>query len=54
MENSLPTLLYFHVHLVKLGNLVSEFLSSCDARGIYNLATSPPSKVLFKLDARKI
>lgn len=54
VENSLPSMLYFHLHLVKLGNLTSEFLSSCDARGIYNVGTPPPSNVLFNLNTKRI
>ena len=50
----MPTLLYFHVHLVKLGNLVTEFLNGCDAKGIYNIAASPPASVVFKYDIKKV
>ena len=43
VENTLQTLLLFHVDIVKHVNLVTKFVSSCDFTGTYNLeAISPP------------
>lgn len=33
--NTLPVLLYFHVHFLKLMNLASRFLTTCDHKGIF-------------------
>lgn len=36
IEHSLPTLMFFHVHLHKYANLVSKFMLSCDIKGDYS------------------
>ena len=47
VENTLPTMLLFHVDLVKHVNLVTKFVSSCDFTGTYNLDAIPPSNYTF-------
>lgn len=46
-QNTLTFLLYFHVHLVKIVNLLVDFVASCDAFGNYNKVVIDES--LFKL-----
>lgn len=36
VENSLPSLLLFHVDIVKLLNLTTRMLEFCDYRGLYD------------------
>lgn len=50
---ALPFLLYFHVHVVKVTNLVVDFVGSCDAHGSYTKMHIDES--LFKLQvSRKV
>lgn len=49
-ENTLPSLLFLHVHLNKYANLVSKFLLSCDHKGDYQVDVSIPKKNLFISD----
>lgn len=46
-EHTLPFLLYFHVHLVKIVNLLVDFVASCDSEGNYHKVEIDES--LFKL-----
>ena len=47
MEHSLPTLLFFHVHINKYANLVSKFLLSCDVKGNFSYDMKIPKDVIF-------
>ena len=47
VENTLPTMLLFHVDLVKHVNLVTKFVSSCDFTGTYNLDAIVPTNYTF-------
>lgn len=49
VENTLPTLLLFHVDIVKHANLVTKFVSSCDFTGTYNLDAVFPSNNTFSI-----
>lgn len=46
-RNTLPFLLYFHLHITKINNLIIDFVSSCDATGHYTKV--PINESLFKL-----
>jgi len=48
-ENTLPTLLLFHVDIVKLANLVLQLVTSCDFIGTYNLDAVLPSSLTFSV-----
>lgn len=50
VENTLPSMLFLHVHLNKYANLVSKFLLSCDHKGDYQVDVSIPKKNLFISD----
>lgn len=47
VEHSLPTLLFFHVHINKYANLVSKFLLSCDIKGNFSYDMKIPKDVIF-------
>jgi len=47
VENTLESLLFFHIHLNKFSNLVSKFLLSCDDRGEYNSDIALPMEYIF-------
>jgi hypothetical protein len=47
VEQSLPSLLTFHVDVVKLLNLVTKFVTSCDMKGEYNLESTFPKDLVF-------
>ena len=49
VENTLHTLLLFHVDIVKHANLVTKFVASCDFTGTYNLDAIPPSNYTFSV-----
>lgn len=49
VENTLHTLLLFHVDIVKHANLVTKFVSSCDFTGTFNLDAIPPSNYTFSV-----
>jgi hypothetical protein len=49
VENTLHTLLLFHVDIVKLVNLVTKFISSCDFTGTFNLDAVSPSNYTFSV-----
>jgi len=36
VEHTLPTLMFFNVHLHKFNNMVSKFMLSCDIKGNYS------------------
>lgn len=50
IENTLPTLIFFHVDVVKYLNLVSKFLLSCDHKGDYMADVPIPKKLIFVPD----
>ena len=47
IENTLTSLLFFHVHINKYANLVSKFLLSCDKKGDYQPNVKIPLDVIF-------
>lgn len=47
VENTLPTLLFFHVSVVKYFNLVSKFITSCNSRGDYKTDAEVKKEYLF-------
>lgn len=47
VQNTLPTLLFFHVEVVKYFNLVSKFLTACDYKGDYKLDSEVKKDFLF-------
>lgn len=47
LRQTLPFLLYFHVHLAPLNNLIVDFVSSCDAYG--NFTKTAVDESLFRL-----
>ncbi len=49
VENTLHSLLLFHVDIVKHANLVTKFVSSCDFTGTYNLDAVPPPNFAFSV-----
>lgn len=49
VENTLHTLLLFHVDIVKHVNLVTKFVSSCDFTGTFNLDAIAPSNYTFSI-----
>lgn len=49
VENTLHTLLLFHVDIVKHANLVTKFVSACDFTGAYNLDAIFPSNNTFSI-----
>ncbi len=51
IENTLPSQLYFHLHLVKISNLVGQFLASCSFRGKFNRTAVPPKNTRMSLPA---
>lgn len=48
--NSLPFLLYFHVHFVKLVNLVVDFVASCDSEGAYTKVVIDEAQFKMQID----
>lgn len=54
IENSLPTLIFFHVDVVKYLNLVSKFLLSCDHKGDYMADVPVPKKLIFVPDEKVV
>lgn len=50
-KSTLPFLLYFHVHMVKINNLIVDFMSSCDVSGAYTKMHIDES--LFKLQVAR-
>lgn len=50
VTNTLPTLLFFHIHLIKYTNLVSKFLLSCDKKGDYEPNVPIPIELIFATD----
>lgn len=49
VENTLPSLLMFHVDIIKHLNLVTKFVTSCDFIGIYNLDAVFPANYTFSV-----
>ena len=49
VERTLPSLLLFHVDIVKHANLVTKFVSSCDFTGTYNMDAVPPADFAFAI-----
>lgn len=47
VEQTLPSLLTFHVDVIKLLNLVTKFVTSCDMKGEYNLESTFPKDLVF-------
>lgn len=47
VEKTLPSLLIFHVDIIKLLNLVTKFVTSCDIKGEYNLESTFPKDLIF-------
>jgi len=47
IQNTLHTLLLFHIDIVKHANLVTKFTVSCDFTGAYNLDAIVPSNFTF-------
>jgi hypothetical protein len=47
IEQNLPSLLTFHVDVIKLLNLVTKFVTSCDMKGEYNLEATFPKDLVF-------
>lgn len=47
IEHTLPSLLLFHVDIVKHLNLVTKFVTSCDFSGTYNLDAVFPANYTF-------
>lgn len=54
IQNTLSPLLYFHNHFVKVGNLVSKYLSSCTFKGEYVVDSLVPKNVVFKLNKKDV
>lgn len=52
VENTLPSLIFFHVDIVKYLNLVSKFLLSCDHKGDYMADVPIPAELLFLPDEK--
>ena len=50
VRKNLPTLLLFHVDIVKVINLAAKLLSSCGPRGEYNMEAVVPPEVLVTED----
>ena len=50
LSNSLHSLLYFHVHLKRLSNLVGIMLTSCDLKGKFESAITVPISLNFVVD----
>lgn len=49
--NTLPFLLYYRVHFIKLINLASNFADNCDENG--NYAFKKPNEKLFRIHSRR-
>lgn len=47
VENTLPSLIFFHLDVHKYLNLVSKFLLSCDHKGDYMADVPIPRKLIF-------
>lgn len=47
VENTLSSLLFFHVDIVKYANMVSKFMVSCDFKGDYETEAMIPKKLIF-------
>ena len=47
IEQNLPTLLYQHRNFIKLTNLASQMLASCDFKGEFNIIGFPPKEVIM-------
>ena len=47
MESSLAYLIFFHVDIVKLANMVSKYVTSCDFKGDYDGQAVIPKKMIF-------
>lgn len=47
IENSLPSLIYYHENLVILGELITNFLAGCDYKGVFDLEGLPPKNINF-------
>lgn len=47
VEQNLPSLLTFHVDMIKLLNLITKFATSCDIRGEYNPESTFPKDLIF-------
>lgn len=50
VENSLNSLLFFHIDLVKYANLISKFLLSCDSKGNFEADIPIPEDIVFVYD----
>jgi hypothetical protein len=46
-EKSLPSLLIFHVNIVKLANIATHFLSHCDQHGDYSIDAVIPKTIIL-------
>jgi hypothetical protein len=51
LESGLPFLLFFHVDIVKLTNMISKFMVSCDYKGDYDTESLIPKQLIFFEDA---
>jgi len=47
IEETLQSLLMFHVDIIKPLNLITKFVTSCDMKGEYNLESSFPKELVF-------
>ena len=47
IENNLPSLLIYHVDIIKLLNVSTRLVSNCDFRGNYNLDAVFPNEFIF-------
>lgn len=54
VENSLPALLYQHRNFIKLINLASQLLASCDFTGDFNVKGFPPKDVILVQNEKTI
>ena len=52
VSSSLHMLLYYHIHLKNMVNLVSIMLTSCDAEGKFGPATTVPVALNFVIDEK--
>lgn len=49
-SNSLHVLVYLHIHFKKLYNLISNFVSKCDMKGVFTEANNVPAEASMKID----
>jgi len=49
VEKTLPSLLLFHVDIVKLANLTTRMVTQCDFRGLFDVQGSMPPEQIFSV-----